>query len=429
MKKGIITIFGICIVSVVLWLLSKFSPDGITGTTLKSLAQVAGVIAATLLAIEFILASRLKILDTYLGGLDTVYKLHHSVGGLAFIIAMWHPTFLVMDALPDRIKLALSFVLPTGQLSYNLGVFTLYALIALIILTYYVKLPYHIWRFTHSLMAIPLVLGTIHVFLITSDTTRFAPLRIWLLTLFLIAIYAYVYRRFLYHFIGPVYEYYIEKVVDYGDVTDIFMQPKSKAMNVTAGQFIYVSFLDGIASKERHPFTISSVPKDGFIRVTVKKSGDYTKQLSGLQAGQRAKLYGPYGTFGEKSIVRSQKHQIWIAGGIGITPFLSLARYHALQRSSGVIDLFYCTNTKEEAHFLPELLELSKMNPALKIHPFYTSEKGRLNADNIVEVVPEYISCTVFICGPLPMMKSLREQLATKGVKNRNIITEEFGFK
>src|SRR3970040_78401 len=91
-----------------------------------------------------------------------------------------------------------------------------------------------------------------------------------------------------------------------------------------AGQFLFVRFPSEKDLNESHPFTISSAPSEDVLRLTIKASGNFTRDLfSNLKAGSDAVVEGAYGSFDYRT---GGGKQIWVAGGIGITPFLSFIR-------------------------------------------------------------------------------------------------------
>jgi predicted ferric reductase len=119
------------------------------------------------------------------------------------------------------------------------------------------------------------------------------------------------------------------------------------------------------------------------------------------------------------------KNQIWIAGGIGITPFLSMAR--ALQNDNYNIDLYYCTSNKGEAVLLDELLKISSVFKNFRVIQWCSDEKGRINA-HLVSRFSGLENKSVLLCGPPPFMSSLRKQFLELNVVNNNIYSEKFQF-
>src|SRR5262249_194321 len=137
--------------------------------------------------------------------------------------------------------------------------------------------------------------------------------------------------------------------------------------------------------REWHPFTISSVPGDSSLSITVKSLGSYTgnmiKLLSG-QSGVPAMVEGAYGRFSFRNF--SNLNQIWVAGGIGITPFLSMA--HDLGEGQCSVDLYYSVKTEAELIDIEKLREwvVDRPGQRLRVFPFVADkEKAFLTAELI----------------------------------------------
>ena len=427
MKKiGWIIVFASLFLTVNLWVISKVEIGVITDQPLKSLGQITGLLGAVLISIEYLLAARVKFIEHWFGGLDRVYRAHRYIGGAGFALIVYHPLFLAIHALPNM-KMVSNLFIPSTIWSYTYGILALYTLFALMFITIYVKLPYRFWKMTHVFMGIPLAFMVLHMWFISSDTSNSMPLRIWMLGLAFFACGAYIYKRFLYTRFGPRFEYEVVSVSCHNGITDVSMKPLDERMHHDAGQFAFIAFENKWLTKEKHPFTIASSPDDEYLRFAIKSLGDFTSLLEVIRVGDKVHVYGPYGEFGEKAI-ETKRDQIWIAGGIGVTPFLSLARYLNKKGGTGAITLFYCTKNEEEAMYLDELKQ-SESGGNIKIINFCSETSGRLNVDAIIRVTGDPKNKLILLCGPGAMTSSLAEAFNTqKKVPRRNILFEEFSF-
>jgi len=207
-RIGWVTVITLLIVGTALWIFSKPENFSFSSNPWKYAGQLAGILGAILLSVEYLLSTRAKILEVIFGGLDKAYSAHRLIGGLGFALILYHPLFLSLNssAILDGLKL---HFLPGEIFSYNLGVFALYAYVVLIFLTIYTRLSYETWRMTHIFMGVPLFFVAYHVVAIGSDLSNYLPLRIFIFTLVFLAITAYVYKRFLY---GKLSHQYIYKI-------------------------------------------------------------------------------------------------------------------------------------------------------------------------------------------------------------------------
>lgn len=178
-------------------------------------------------------------------------------------------------------------------------------------------------------------------------------------------------------------------------------------------------------------FTISSSPTDEYIAITTRIiQSSFKIQLNSLIPGQIVRAFGPIGYFDYDPKVNMQS--IFIAGGIGVTPFHSLLRYLNTQKQDPKITLFNSFSFKEESVFFEEFrkLELNKSN--LKIVYSLTKEdvvgfeKGRIDSDMIKRHAPNYLDSDFFIVGPLAMVDSICELITKMGVRDEKIFKEDF---
>ena len=210
--------------------------------------------------------------------------------------------------------------------------------------------------------------------------------------------------------------------------TEVILRAKKDPIKKQrAGQFLFVSFPKGGKLAEAHPFTISSAPQEDVLRVTIKACGDYTRHLfAHLQTGMDAIIEGAYGMFDYKT---GGPKQIWVAGGIGVTPFLSFIR----DLETGLafdVDFYYTVRHREEAIFVDEIGAAAKKNPRLKAHIRFSATDGSLTVDTIAKNAGGNISGHhVYMCGPLPMVQAFESKFIEAGVPADHIHYEEFNFR
>lgn len=441
-------------IPVVLWsmrfpLSDRFITLGI-GTT--SLGQITGLVGMVFFSLAAVLSTRLKPLENFFGGMNRVYIAHHQVGGIAFILLMLHPLFLMITYLENSWQSAALFLLPGSDWPINFGIAALLSLMALLILTYYIELPYQLWRFTHKFLGAALFFGGLHTFFIPSDISQDPALRAYMLTITGLGLVGYVYRTILGRFLVKRFKYILLAVKKINPlVIELQLQPaENLAMNFYPGQFVFISFHGKGIDSETHPFSISSVPTPAGFTLTVKALGDYTNWLSNIPVNTSALVEGPFGRF--STDYHPAGRYIWIAGGIGITPFLSMARNYInddrvlplgspISTHKGtpamatprafrhpIIDLYYCVSDESEAVYLSELNKIAEGNKNFRVIPWFSKTQGRLSADAIAHTSGDIHAAEIFVCGPPPMMLAIKKQLKNLGVASERIHSEEFGM-
>jgi predicted ferric reductase len=152
--------------------------------------------------------------------------------------------------------------------------------------------------------------------------------------------------------------------------------------------------------------------------------GDYTRAMRALEQGASARVEGPYGKFSYRHA--SARRQVWIAGGIGITPFLSMAR--SLRDPELDVVLFYAVKERSDAVFVDELESIARASPGFTLVVVVEEEVGFVTADLVAATTGGLEGKDFLVCGPPVMINALRAQLAAKGVPPGRIHFELFGF-
>ena len=139
---------------------------------------------------------------------------------------------------------------------------------------------------------------------------------------------------------------------------------------------------------------------------------------------------GPYGKFGERYLKHS-KDMIWLAGGIGITPFLSLAKHESLFPTGRKIQLIWVFREPKDSTYDSELFVEARRNPRFDYVHWISSQKGRLDAGKISEIMggdEEMRRRVIMMCGPPKMVSSLAKDLHRRGIPYRNMLFEDFNM-
>lgn len=427
-RLGLVIIVFLTSFPFILWIVMR--PLGVrfgnSFFALTSIGQISALLGITLFAITFILSARLKFLEDYFGGLDRIYNIHHISGTIAFVFLLVHPLVLAVKLIPFSVLESAKFLIPGGDWAINFGIFSILLMMLLLVITFFAKWRYQYLRFAHQILGAAFFLGALHAFFIPSDISQNMILRVYILGLSGLAITAYLYRTIFGKYLVKKFTYVVESVNDLGqNITEIVMRPEGKTMYYTPGQFLFVSFKDGGISDEIHPFSISSAPTENVVRITVKALGDFTSELKKLNIGAIAKIEGPFGGF--SYLKSNNKKQIWIAGGIGITPFLNMIRNLKINKRDDLnIDFYYATKTADEMIFRNEIEKITEKNPNLRFIPHISEEQGRLDIDVIKKISCGITEKDIFICGPRPMMSSLIDQFLSSNIPKSVIHTEEF---
>lgn len=382
-------------------------------------SQYIGIVALIAMAFSHILATRLPGLESIFGGLDRMYVLHKwlGIGGLAAV--------LIHDTIDADLP-ALGRETRLHDFAETLGEVSLYGLLALVLITIVTFIPYHLWRWTHKLMGAFFAMSVAHYALIMKPLGNTDPVGLSVLIICLIGVACYVYTLLPYGMFQGRSAYTVSDIDKQGSCLAVTLAPKAKGFAHQAGQFAFVRFgHEGIS--ETHPFTISQAANDErTLRFTVKPLGDDTRRFARtLSVGQSAKVSGPFGHF---KAYKGAASSVWIAAGVGITPFAAFAG--ELADHKGPVHLVYCVRAEADAAHLDELRAAQECHDHFTLHMFESSKGQRLTAATLqARIGVDWSKACVSYCGPQSLRESLQKGLFAKGLKRRRFAHEAFEIR
>ncbi len=219
--------------------------------------------------------------------------------------------------------------------------------------------------------------------------------------------------------------------------TMAFQFEKPKGFVFKAGQYIDLTLLDsqpGSSTGMTHTFSIASCPSDEEILVTTRMRNTFFKQaLSTLPIGSGARIEGPMGSFSLHN--NTARPAVFLAGGIGITPFLSMVSHATAEKLRHPIVLFYANRYLEDAAFIDALWKLERANPRFRFVPTLTrvansngwkGKTGRISSEMLSTQIGTLRGPIYYIAGPPTMVAATRRTLSEVGVDEDDIRTEEF---
>lgn len=209
-------------------------------------------------------------------------------------------------------------------------------------------------------------------------------------------------------------------------------QPTIKAFS--PGQFAWLNLRSSPWELQDHPFSISSSPALlPRIEMTIKPLGDFTATVGDVPVGQTAWLDGPFGVFSTDRYPDAPGF-VYVAGGIGITPVMSMLRALADQGDQRPLWLFYANPDWNSVTFREELDDLASQLDLTIIHvveepsPDYSGLTGLLDVTILIRHLPDErpAGFRYFLCGPVPLTDAAEAALVEMGVIPSHIRTELF---
>jgi predicted ferric reductase len=425
-SAGVTSLVALATAYVVLWVLARPPHE----PTARYIGEICGAEALLLFCCSLVLATFLRPIERAFSGLDRVVVWHRRAATVALLLLVPHVALITSAVDPYE-----------TTLGHGLGDLALLGLLLLIVwalapslrgarwpgpIRWLAGIAYDRWLTAHRLTGVFVGVAVVHGALVDPTLRQSTLLRVVYLVVGITGFTAYLYRELLGKYVFPVHDYTVAELDRPSENTiSVSLEPVRTPLEFVAGQFIALAF-GGAGGWRRHPFSVASPPSARRLEVTIKAIGDYTEQLRDtLERGTPAKVVGPFGGF---DYTRGGHDQIWIAGGIGVTPFLSWVRAMdgAFDRS---VDFYYSVAHRADALYLDELEAAAARHPSFQVHVVDTASEGFLTAERAANGRPHGADVWIYMCGPPVMAKSLAKGFYRLGVPRNRVRWEQFDIR
>jgi len=431
MQRLKLALWALLALVTLLWLFADRSVLQSSGFfPIRSVAvQYTGLLAIACMSGAMILALRPRWPERWLGGLDKMYRLHKWLGIAALVLAIVHwlwaqgPKWAVgwgwleRPARGPRTPPSNPVEALFGSLRHTAeewGEWAFYAVVALILVALLQRIPYRFFYKTHRYLAVAYLVLVFHAVVLVRFNYWLSPLGLLLAAMLSYGTWAAI--VVLFRRVGRAHQVP-------GRITALHYYPGVQALETTVhvgegwrghrpGQF---AFAVSDPDEGAHPCTMASAWAEDEREITfiTRALGDYTRRLPGeLHPGQDLKIEGPYGCF---TFDDDRPRQIWIGGGIGITPFIARMKYlarHGDERRRQ-INLFHCTSDVDEEALAK--LQADADAAGVRLHILIDSRDGLLDGERLRAMVPEWKEASIWFCGPLGFGDALRSDFAAQG--------------
>jgi predicted ferric reductase len=393
-----------------------------------------GYSGLAIMGLQFGLTARFRYV-TEPWGEDVIYHFHRQISLVAVALVIAHPIILFIIR-PELLALLNSFTAPWRARFAALSTYSLIALVVMALWRTKLKLSYETWHASHIVLALAAVIaGLLHMvgwsFYFGDPWKR----GLWIaLTIFWIGLLVYV------RIVKPLFilrrPYRVLQMrKERGDTWTLVMKPDGHAgFHFRPGQFGWLTVYGSPFKITAHPFSFSSSAEvgDGSVAMSIRNLGDFTGQIDRVPAGQRVYIDGPYGAF---TIGNPADMHVLIAGGVGITPMMSMIRTLADRNDRRPLILLYGSKSWDEITFREELEALTARLNLTVIHVLenppddWTGERGFINAELLKRhLPPSYADHEYFICGPGVMMDAIEKALGELKVPISKYHSERYSF-
>ncbi|MBC7764491.1 ferredoxin reductase family protein [Microbacteriaceae bacterium] len=405
---------------------------------LLSIGQLLGLLATFFALTQFMLMGRIPWIERAFG-LDRLASYHKFNGYAAIVLIIIHPIFITLyHIVQDNVSYGTAYLSIFREHPYTLWALVAEILfVAVVISSIYIArkhLSFEKWYYVHLMVYLAIVLAAFHQFAnggsLAGSTTA---------TNYWLSLYAFVALNIIIFRFGQVaynllrFQFRVSRVVaETPSTTSIYIKGnRLSRLRVIPGQFIFIRFLNKQFWWQEHPFTVSWVPKQNELRVTIKGVGDFTKDVASVAPGTRVAVSGPFGRF--TRAVKLTDKQLLIAGGVGITPIRALMEQSAEDHFDTVV--LYSNRVDTDVPLRSELDDLDRASKHMSLKYIYSEKTrtkgallGRIDGDYIQKLVPDYRDRDIYICGPPPMTAALIDQLTKLGVDTERLHYEVFAL-
>ncbi|MCE5186776.1 MAG: ferric reductase-like transmembrane domain-containing protein [Planctomycetaceae bacterium] len=392
---------------------------------LYNLGRSAALMGFVILCFQVVLTCRWKLLD-YLFAIDRITNFHKRMGILVTVLLTTH-VFLILSAIKSSGQtLPDSWQIDVGEVTLAL----LWVTVVLALTFDMFGLDYNIWRLSHKTALLLVVLGFIHSRFIGFQLLNTRLVVFWWILLAVAALAA-AYRNI----VIPLFlrrRCRIDSILPQThDTFTLSFKPVEKAIRQhKPGQFMWLTLKRPGRKSETHPFTIASSPTAlPALQVTIKQSGNYTNTIGLTRTTDTAIIEGPYGRFSMLNYPATPL--LFIAGGVGITPVMSMIRYLRDTGDNRRVILLYGNKTADDIIFKDELNTLASNFTITHIlsrpSPDWSGPKGHITGELIGEHAQSILhNAEVFLCGPPAMMDKIIAALKQLAVPAARVHYERF---
>jgi 3-phenylpropionate/trans-cinnamate dioxygenase ferredoxin reductase subunit len=399
---------------------------------LREVSVALGFMGMALLGLQTIPTSRLKFFVKHFP-MDTLYQFHHSLSIFTFLILLLHPILLFINN-PGTLQLLNLVTAPWRAKAAVISIILMVILVVTSVWRSVMKIRYDVWRWIHDGLAyLAIGLGLYHMFKVNYYMSLTYQKVLWLVlagtwVAILVAI----------RFVRPIkmkrtpYEV-VNVIEERGQSWSLILKPSGHdGLTFEAGQFAWITDESPFIFRENpFSFSTSSEVKDSSFGFTIKELGDYTARIKDYQPGDRIYVDGPYGNFSIDE--HACQNLVFIAGGIGAAPVMSMLRTLADRKAENEVTFFFGNPTwesviyREELESLKDRLNLNLVHVIERPDEDWQGEKGFINVDVLQRNLPDdYADCTYFLCGPLPMITAVEKALDELKIAPVKVHSEQY---
>ena len=398
------------------------------------LAMALGFAGLTMVGVQFFLTARFHG-ATAPFGIDIIYYFHRYLAIFAFALLLSHPAVLILEN-QNLVRYLNPVKAPWNMTAGSLSLLLFAVIISSSLWRKQLKLEYDWWRIAHGTLATAaVILALVHIITVGKYTGPHWKKLLWSLFIFF-WVFLLIYIRLIKPWFILNKPYKVVSVTSERCNTWVLtVKPEGhKGLNFIPGQFAWLSIRHSPFKLKEHPFSISSSATDPTrLEFTIREFGDFTRTIKDIQPGETAYIDGPYGAFSTARYLSDGF--VFISGGVGIAPIMSMLRTLADRHDPRPMFLFDCNRVWDNVIFREEIKDLKTRLNLKVVHVLeeppqpWDGETGFLTRTILEKHLPvDKALFEYFMCGPEPMTNSTEKTLYAMGVPLRRSHTEIFNL-
>lgn len=412
---------------------------GTPAEVVTSVGIIAGLVGTDFVLVMLVLAARIPLLDHTIGH-DRAMAVHRSLGKPALYLLLAHGALLLTgygmsSGINPIAELGPMLALPDMPLAFiGLGLFVAVVVTSLIAVRR--RFSYEGWHLVHLLSYLAVAFALPHQLSVGGILTAGSVQRTYWIALYVLAFGAILTYRFLVPIILSLHHRLVvtEVTAIAPGVTSIRLRGRQlRALGAQGGQFFIWRFWTGSTWWHSHPISISAMPTNDTVRITVRDLGKGSARISSVPVGTRASIEGPYGLFTD--VARTAPKLAIIAAGIGVTPARALLEHARF--APGEATVLLRASDDDETYLWDEVRAIAAARGATlytmigrrsRTAPQWMPESDARRGVTLSSVLPELADTDLYLCGPTAWLDLVEADARASGIPEHQLHSERFDW-
>jgi len=412
---------------------------GTVADAVTSIGIVTGLIGTDFILVMIVLAARIPIIDRTVGH-DRAIAVHRSLGKPALYLLLAHGALLLVgygmsSGINPIAEIGPMLAIPDMPLAV-IGLGLLIVVVVTSLVAVRRKFSYEGWHIVHLLSYVAVLVAVPHQLSVGGILSAGSVERVYWIALYVLAFGSIATYRFAEPVISTIrHRVRVSRVEDVAPgVVSIHLSGRNlRALESAGGQFFVWRFWTGRTWWHSHPISLSALPTDKTVRITVRDLGTGTSAISSVRPGTRVSFEGPYGMFTDAG--RTAPKLAIVVAGIGITPVRAFLEDSKVR--PGETTILLRASTQEEAYLWNEISELARKKGArlytmvgrrAQSGPGWMPQADASRGVTLRSVFPDLADSDLYICGPTAWLDLVENDARRAGIPEHQLHTERFDW-